>query len=100
MKMNLSAEELSQFENLSDAELVKVIRSSLAAFRGSGGEEAEDDADVGGLAHSNANPQPSMDATTSAADSAYWRPISARVSAQSRRDREAERLIPNLRRLP
>jgi hypothetical protein len=42
MKMSLSADELSEFEGMSDADLTKAIRDSLATFRAKRAE-AEDD---------------------------------------------------------
>lgn len=44
MKMSLSADELDEFEAMSDADLAKCVRDSLAAFRAKRAE-AEDDAE-------------------------------------------------------
>ena len=113
VKMTLSADELDEFEGMSDADLTKVIRDSLASFRAKRAEDDLDEADPSTPAHGgrststletgrsrsgNVNPGGATDSAISATQDAARQTHEARLR-QNERDTEAERLIPGYRRL-
>ena len=115
MKMTLSADELDEFEGMSDADLTKVIRDSLASFRAKRAEGEDDDlpdADPSTPAHGgrttstletgrsrsgNVNPG-ATDSAIAATQDAARQTHEARLR-QDERDAEAESIIKGYRRL-
>lgn len=117
MKMSLSADELDELEGMSDADLTKTIRDSLAAYR-TKRSEAEDDAEdppadpssaghggrttstleTGRSRSGNVNPGARDSAAVLATQESARQTHEARLR-QDERDAEAEKLIPGYRRL-
>lgn len=113
--MSLSADELDELDGMSDADLTKTIRDSLAAYR-TKRTEAEDDAEDppadpstpahGGRSTStletgrsrSGNVNPANDSAIVATQDAARQTHEARLR-QDERDAEAETIIPGYRRL-
>lgn len=117
MKMTLSAEELDNFDAMSDSDLCAMIRDSFKEFRAKRAE-AQDDAEdppasTGGLRHGalststletagsragNVNPG-ARDSAAVQATQAAARQVHEAHLRQADRDEEMEKLIPGYRRL-